>query len=612
MKITPDKPKPGDLITIEYDWKNSPLFGDEMLELVFMEYADKTAFARDIALDYQNQVFKGSIVLSKLAQAACFAFKAGPRWDNQGGNGYFLDIYDKSGKILPESKVAKAQLLIGNAGSFDIKANPVQANQWLDEAFAAQASLRAPNLITYLRNLINIKRGAAGKPEALTLLAELEKSGQATEKDWIAAVRLYEFLQEMEKAQALKEQIRRTFPKGVYLQQERRQAVSAEPDTLRRKQLLLAYKKDFPPKTESERKDLSRMYAGLATLYAENNNWSGFPSFAGSMDAATRAALYNDVAWDQANAGTNLPRALNLSEKAMRWARNQIAAPETERPPQMNAERALEQRRQLYASYADTYAFVLGKLERWAEAAGIQQEAVEIFEGNNTEMNDRFIQYLEKSQAPELRYQLEGFVLKGQANTAMKEAFRKQLGMADKSEAGVVAYMNRVELAAKERLRKSLSEKMTQVAAADFNLKTLEGKSVSLASLRGKVVVVDFWATWCGPCKASFPAMQKSQNEYAKDSSVVFLFINTWERVSMEGKAKLAGDFILEKGYPFQVLLDLEDATVAAFGVSGIPTKFVLDAQGNIRFKSIGWGGDAEALVTELGLMIELAKLPLK
>ncbi|MCK6694707.1 MAG: TlpA family protein disulfide reductase [Thermoanaerobaculia bacterium] len=84
------------------------------------------------------------------------------------------------------------------------------------------------------------------------------------------------------------------------------------------------------------------------------------------------------------------------------------------------------------------------------------------------------------------------------------------------------------------------------------------------------------------------------------------MFVDTWERV--EDKAKAAGDFIQSKGYSFHVLLDLEDKVVASYGVSGIPTKFVVDQNGKIRFKSVGYSGSPEALVDEMTAMIELAK----
>ena len=100
--------------------------------------------------------------------------------------------------------------------------------------------------------------------------------------------------------------------------------------------------------------------------------------------------------------------------------------------------------------------------------------------------------------------------------------------------------------------------------------------------------------------------MQQAQTKFKDDPNVQFLFVDTWERV--DDKAKAAGDFIQSKGYPFHVLLDLEDKVVASYGVSGIPTKFVVDKNGKIRFKSVGYSGSPEALVDEMTAMIELVK----
>jgi len=67
-------------------------------------------------------------------------------------------------------------------------------------------------------------------------------------------------------------------------------------------------------------------------------------------------------------------------------------------------------------------------------------------------------------------------------------------------------------------------------AAPDFRLKDMSGKDVTLSSLKGKVVVLDFWATWCVPCHENFPAVQKVVDHYKNDQNVVFLFIDTREK----------------------------------------------------------------------------------
>ncbi|PKQ70957.1 peroxiredoxin family protein [Raineya orbicola] len=159
-----------------------------------------------------------------------------------------------------------------------------------------------------------------------------------------------------------------------------------------------------------------------------------------------------------------------------------------------------------------------------------------------------------------------------------------------------------------ENAKKEVSKKMFKqnIVAPDFELKNLEGKNVKLSDLKGKVVVLDFWATWCGPCVASFPGMKKASDKYKNDKNVVFLFIATSEEP--RNRTERLKRFIEKKKYDFNVLIDDNDAVAAKFGVMGIPMKFVVDTQGNIRFASEGFNGSTDNTALEIEAMIELAK----
>ncbi|QXU43701.1 TlpA family protein disulfide reductase [Pedobacter sp. D749] len=162
-----------------------------------------------------------------------------------------------------------------------------------------------------------------------------------------------------------------------------------------------------------------------------------------------------------------------------------------------------------------------------------------------------------------------------------------------------------------DSLHNKLLSEMIAVPAPNFTLKDLDGNVVSLKGLKGKVIVLDFWSTWCVPCKKSFPAMQLAVNTYKNDSAVKFLFIHTWEttKTSVEDVKK----YIAQSGFNFQVLMDLKNETgrnaaVEDYGVSAIPAKFIIDKTGNIVFKLTGFTGtDANAL-EEISERITLAK----
>lgn len=609
ITVTPAAPKPGETVTIEYDWLNSPLRNAVEIELVVATLTDKNPDVQGLALNNVTGRLVGTFAIPATAQAMSIAFHSGERWDNQHGDGYFVALHGADGKILPENRAAQAVLYVSSGPAvFDLAPKPVVANEWLDESFRQQPALRTKYLVNYISNLMRIKRGEAGKPEALALLAELESSPSASEKDLVSAIRQYEFLQAMDKSNALKEKIRATFPKGAFVQQERRGTVANQVDLATRETMIEEFAKEFPPQNDADRRNLDALRSTLAMKWFENKDMEKFRWAAASLTSSARASLYNNVAWNLGEKGEELGWARLLSQEATEWARMEVTAASQPKPGNLTQKQWLAERKNQYATYADTYAYLLDKTNESAQAAELQTKAVEISEGKNEEMNERLCQYLERANAPDFRARLEIFLAQGHATAKMKEQFKRVFLANNNNEKAYAEYVAGLDKKAKANKIRELKESMVELPAPAFSLSNLKGETVSLEALRGKVVVVDFWATWCGPCKASFPGMQQAQNQYKNDPSVAFVFVDSWERVPTDQKAKAAGDFIASKNYDFNVLLDLDDRVVSAFGVSGIPTKFIVDKTGTIRFKAVGYSGSAEVLVEELSDMIELAK----
>lgn len=119
--------------------------------------------------------------------------------------------------------------------------------------------------------------------------------------------------------------------------------------------------------------------------------------------------------------------------------------------------------------------------------------------------------------------------------------------------------------------------------APDITVKGLDGKMVKLSSLRGKPVFLDFWATWCPPCRVSLPHTQKLAKMHGKEITVL--------AISNED-TKTIQTFMKENKYSYPSYRDSDNSAGTKYKVSGIPTFVVIDAKGNLVDYIVGYGGD--------------------
>ena len=122
--------------------------------------------------------------------------------------------------------------------------------------------------------------------------------------------------------------------------------------------------------------------------------------------------------------------------------------------------------------------------------------------------------------------------------------------------------------------------------APNFGLRDLQGRLHSLAALKGKVVLLDFWATWCGPCRIEMPRVQKLYTQYHAKGLQVF-------GVSVDDDTSLVRPYIRKNRYTFPILLDVEKQAGASYQTAHIPTLVIIDRTGTIRSYFVGVHEDA-------------------
>ena len=133
--------------------------------------------------------------------------------------------------------------------------------------------------------------------------------------------------------------------------------------------------------------------------------------------------------------------------------------------------------------------------------------------------------------------------------------------------------------------------------APEFTLPSLKGDDVALTSLKGKIVILDFWATWCGPCRQGLPVLMEIAKDRSRDDVVL------WAIDLDETKDKVTS-FLERKKWSLPVLMDAKGRVAGKYRVGGIPHTVVIDQEGVVRAVEIGFGG-AEATKKKLNAVID-------
>ncbi|MBS1736706.1 MAG: TlpA family protein disulfide reductase [Bacteroidetes bacterium] len=158
-----------------------------------------------------------------------------------------------------------------------------------------------------------------------------------------------------------------------------------------------------------------------------------------------------------------------------------------------------------------------------------------------------------------------------------------------KDDKGLDAEIKMIHAHWQEELKAILEKEMISKSAPEFlsNIIDLKGNPVSSELIRNKIVVVDFWATWCVPCMHEMPYLQLAYEKYSKDTNVIFMVINSGAKNELSDAQNWWGN----KKFTFPVYFNTNKNIGEIFGFNLIPATYIIDAKNNIRFKTIGFEG---------------------
>ncbi|PRD51236.1 peroxiredoxin family protein [Sphingobacterium gobiense] len=449
-------------------------------------------------------------------------------------------------------------------------------------------------------------------------LAEKEARVMASSKNEmfvLMAASLYNYLGKKEEADKTKSSITKKFPRGI---QARKDAFEAfiDDESLTAEQLERKYadwEKKFP-KSYFEKLNTGEADYGFSimTYYSQaaqrmarrlikDGEYDKITTYL-DKEAGVDGTL---IAQDLFESG-QYERALPIASSAYKKNATVLETTQKEENPTYTAKRN-------YNSSAALYAKVLMKAGKNDESVKIAQQLFD--SGHTLPSNTALLAEGLQKQGKDLDAFLvlhNAMVKSGRSsdNVVLYQAITPIYGKLNSGKGDFEQYTSSLDSEISEALTAKYKSQMIKKEAPLFSLVNREGETVSLVDLKGKVVVLDFWATWCGPCVTSFPGMQAAVNKFKEDKEVEFLFIDTWQRE--ENYVEEVNKFIDDNKYTFHVLFDemkdRDKATTTAYGVKGIPHKVVIDKEGFIRFESSGSTADVDAIVKEMETKIELVK----
>jgi len=585
----------------------------------------------EITLSKENSLWKGTFNIPQNSGLIIAKIVTDSVIDNNDEKSFACMISDSSKSFMPGAYAGWGLFRSANYG-YDIP-NYINLDKhavsdtvvyfWLRREVENRRESNVPMSFAYVKSLKNAKIQDATSKEAKVMNFLLSNG---SEDALINAMRIAQYNGRKAQSDSISEIIVKKYPQGKWAFKKTFDAIAMVRDMNVTKDKMLEMLQNFPINDELESfiKNYGRHYDDLyqTILYidAVNKRFDGIEkyiprmSFGGSVNIFYRLVEVPHLRKDTPD--STLLKYADIIVNHMEKIKN-IKSVDYDYMSDEEWEKWADKSlaKNVYIYYVDMLKNV-GNSQKALEYA---YKAQKVLEYKSALLNEDMAALLSQfDKEPELQTLLEKSIYINQTSDKMMDMLKALYYKKHHSYEGYDKYVASFKNPGdKSTLVNTVKEYKQSGMMPAWKLVDASGKTVSSELLKGKVYVLDFWASWCVPCKASFPGMKMAVEHYKDDKDVKFYFVDTEEMIA--GYQAKAVAYLKANNYPFNLLFDskekgskVNDGLVkkitSKYSISGIPLKIIVDRNGAIQFIAIGYKGSPSGLSDEMIEMIEQAK----
>ncbi len=599
LKIKPDQPKDKDKIQFTYSPVERFTTGENLYLSVFtFAYNSTNPTAHELAMRYDptGRKYTSEFTLPAGTVYAIVQLSNGKLYDNNNGNFWDVLVYGPDGKPVKGAYLKNSVTFLGNLPiSANREANFMNAVELLKKEIEIYPdNIQADIGLTsfkYDLKMIN-KNDFEAKMNSL-IKARINTDD---ENDVKAMSRALKIMNSKDKADKMEADYAAKFPQSSLAEELAMAALAKATSRQQFNDLVVGFFNNFP---NSSSKD--RVFSGLIDSYMQSGDYNSLMETLSGIKRISSGA-YIKLAFtlsDNKKALADSGYDYKMAEviRLLGLAKDEALKENyPDKPIYITDSEWKRQHQQGLAVVSESFARVYMAKKDYPPAIKHLNEALTIYADDSpSSVYESLVQAYYETADYRNAYDVSvNSILKSKSTDAIDKLFPFLYKKLNGEEADYSAMFDSLLVIAKDKRIEKLRKNMLNMKVDLSMIETLNGIKIDLNFIKGKVIIIEFWSTWCGPCSDVLTSLESIYNMYSDNSDLLIAAVNIWEKGT---DRKTDVQEYLNKGeFDLPVYLDLKDELPKKLSVSGLPTRYYIDKEGVVQFKEVGFTGIDESV----------------